>query len=169
MVEEKSEAYTRAEKRVEDKLGFYKSLAVYLGVNLVLFLINLFTSPGEWWFYWVLLFWGIGVFFHFLRVFVTGGNACGESQGTDDQGGVREGRKERPTGELGLFSEIKHESLKVVYSRTGGIAMKRKSTCLSILLASLFLFSPLPTEANQDHSDHRPVLAEFKINLGDDD
>jgi hypothetical protein len=73
MVEEKSEAYTRAEKRVEDKLGFYKSLAVYLGVNLVLFLINLFTSPGEWWFYWVLLFWGIGVFFHFLRVFVTGG------------------------------------------------------------------------------------------------
>jgi hypothetical protein len=73
MVEEKSEAYTRAEERVEAKLGFYKSLAAYLGVNLVLFLIDLFTSPGEWWFYWVLLFWGIGVFLHFLRVFVTGG------------------------------------------------------------------------------------------------
>lgn len=73
MAEEKSQAYIRAEKRAEAKLGFYKNLTVYLGVNLVLFLINLFTSPGEWWFYWVLFFWGIGVFFHFIKVFVTGG------------------------------------------------------------------------------------------------
>ena len=73
MVEEKSEAYARAEKKAEAKLGFYKSLIGYLGVNLVLFLIDLFTSPGRWWFYWVLFFWGIGVFFHFVKVFVTGG------------------------------------------------------------------------------------------------
>ena len=70
---EKSEAYIQAEKRAEAKLGFYKSLITYLGVNLVLFFIDLFTSPGKWWFYWPLLFWGIGVFFHFLKVFVTGG------------------------------------------------------------------------------------------------
>jgi hypothetical protein len=68
-----------------------------------------------------------------------------------------------------LLSEVKYESLKVAYSRKGGIAMRLTSTCLSILLASLFLFSPLPIEANQDHSDHRPVWGEFKINLGDDD
>jgi len=73
MVEEKSEAYIRAEKRAEAKLGFYKSLTTYLGVNLVLFFIDLFTSPGKWWFYWPLLGWGIGVFFHFLKIFVTGG------------------------------------------------------------------------------------------------
>jgi hypothetical protein len=73
MAEEKSQAYIEAEKRVEAKLGFYKSLTTYLVVNLVLFLIDLFTSPGKWWFYWPLLFWGIGVFFHFIRVFVTGG------------------------------------------------------------------------------------------------
>ncbi len=73
MAEEKSQAYIRAEKRVEAKLGFYKSLTAYLGVNLVLFLIDLFTSPGKWWFYWPLLFWGIGVFFHFIKVFVTRG------------------------------------------------------------------------------------------------
>ena len=73
MVEEKSEAYIRAEKRVEAKLGFYRHLAVYIGVNLLLFLINVFSSRGEWWFYWPLLGWGIGVFFHFLKVFVTGG------------------------------------------------------------------------------------------------
>jgi hypothetical protein len=73
MAEEKSEAYIRAEKRVEVKLGFYKSLTTYLGVNLFLFLIDLFTSPGKWWFYWPLFFWGIGVLFHFIKVFVTGG------------------------------------------------------------------------------------------------
>ncbi len=73
MVEEKSEAYIRAEKRAEAKLGFYRHFAVYLGVNLLLFLINLFTSPGAWWFYWPLLGWGIGVFFHFIGVFITGG------------------------------------------------------------------------------------------------
>jgi len=73
MVEEKSDAYVRAERRAEAKLGFYKSLVVYLAVNLLLFLINLLTSPGKWWFYWPLFFWGIGVFFHFLKVFVTQG------------------------------------------------------------------------------------------------
>jgi hypothetical protein len=73
MAEEKSQAYIRAEKRARAKLGFYKSLTTYLGVNLVLFLIDLFTSPGDWWFYWPLFFWGIGVFLHFIRVFVTGG------------------------------------------------------------------------------------------------
>jgi hypothetical protein len=30
----------------------------------------LFTSPGNWWFYWVLLGWGIGLFFHAMGVFV---------------------------------------------------------------------------------------------------
>jgi hypothetical protein len=73
MVEEKSEAYIRAVKRVEAKLGFYRHFAVYIGVNSLLFLINVFSSPGEWWFYWPLLGWGIGVFFHFMNVFVTGG------------------------------------------------------------------------------------------------
>jgi len=72
VVEEKSEAYIRAEKRVEAKLGFYRHFAVYIGVNLLLFLINVFSSRGEWWFYWPLLGWGIGVFFHFMNVFVTG-------------------------------------------------------------------------------------------------
>jgi hypothetical protein len=69
----KPEAYVRAEKRVEAKLRFYRSLTVYLGVNLFLFVLDVLTSPGEWWFYWVLFFWGIGVFLHFIRVFVTGG------------------------------------------------------------------------------------------------
>ena len=54
MAEEKSETYIRAEKRAEAKLGFYRHFAIYLGVNMLLFLINLFTSHGAWWFYWPL-------------------------------------------------------------------------------------------------------------------
>ena len=39
------EAYEKAKKRVEAKIGFYIHLSVYVGVNILLVLINLFTSP----------------------------------------------------------------------------------------------------------------------------
>jgi len=43
--------YERAKKRVDEIRGFYTHAIVYVCVNLVLFLINLFLSPGGWWFY----------------------------------------------------------------------------------------------------------------------
>jgi hypothetical protein len=61
--------YQRAQKRVEAIRGFYIHLGVYLLVNVCLFLINITTSPGEFWFYWVLLGWGIGVAAHAFSVF----------------------------------------------------------------------------------------------------
>jgi hypothetical protein len=64
------EAYERAKKRVEAKIGFYIHLAVYVGVNLLLLMINLTRSPQYLWFKWPLFGWGIGVFFHGLSVFV---------------------------------------------------------------------------------------------------
>jgi hypothetical protein len=64
------EKYKMAKKRVEDIKGFYAHLYSYLGVNVVLVVINLATSPRNPWFYWVTLFWGIGVFWHFMGVFV---------------------------------------------------------------------------------------------------
>jgi hypothetical protein len=67
------EAYERAKKRVEAKIGFYIHLAVYVGVNLLLIMINLTRSPQYLWFKWPLLGWGIGVFFHGLSVFVFSG------------------------------------------------------------------------------------------------
>lgn len=67
------ETYERAKKRVEAKIGFYIHLAVYVGVNLLLIIINLTSSPQTLWFKWPLFGWGIGVFFHGLSVFVFSG------------------------------------------------------------------------------------------------
>ena len=61
-----------AEKRVEEKKGFFWDLGAYLVVNGGLFLIWLLTGAGYPWFIWPLLGWGIGVVFHFLGVFAFG-------------------------------------------------------------------------------------------------
>ena len=67
---ENQEGYQKAKKRVEAKVGFYIHLAVYVGVNILLIIINLVTSTQELWFKWPLMGWGIGLFFHALGVFV---------------------------------------------------------------------------------------------------
>jgi hypothetical protein len=41
-----------------------------VGVNILLIIINLITSPQYLWFKWPLIGWSIGVFFHGLSVFV---------------------------------------------------------------------------------------------------
>ena len=63
------EKYKRAKKRVEEIRGFYEHLFSYVGVNVVLITINLVTSPSDLWFYWVTVFWGIGLFWHAMGVF----------------------------------------------------------------------------------------------------
>ena len=76
---ENQESYQKAKKRVEAKIGFFIHLAVYVGVNILLIIINLLTSTQELWFKWPLIGWGIGVFFHALGVFVfSGGSAIKE-------------------------------------------------------------------------------------------
>ena len=66
---ENKEAYQKAKKRVEVKIGFYIHLSVYVVVNILLIIINLTTSTQHLWFKWPLIGWGIGVFFHALGVF----------------------------------------------------------------------------------------------------
>ncbi len=63
--------YKQAKERVEAIKGFYAHLMIYLAVNAGLFLINL-VSGGGWWFYWPLFGWGIGLAAHALAVFVIG-------------------------------------------------------------------------------------------------
>ena len=65
-----SELYSRAEKRVDEKMDFYRHLYSFVAVNIVLIVINVLFSRGEWWFYWVTLFWGIGLVSHYLKTFV---------------------------------------------------------------------------------------------------
>jgi hypothetical protein len=66
---QKDEKFELAKKRVEDLKGFYQHLLSFVMVNVILFAINIVISPGRLWFYWVLLFWGIGLFSHGISVF----------------------------------------------------------------------------------------------------
>jgi hypothetical protein len=65
------EKYRMAKKRVEEIKGFYGHLFSYVGVNVVLLAIDLITGDGLW-FYWVSVFWGIGLFWHAMGIFVFG-------------------------------------------------------------------------------------------------
>ncbi len=71
--------YLKAKKRVKDIKGFYGHLTAYIGVNIFLTAIIVFgmmndgkgfkdaiTNFGA---YSTWLFWGIGIFFHWLGVF----------------------------------------------------------------------------------------------------
>jgi hypothetical protein len=66
---ERDEAYRRAQRAVNAKIGFCIHLAVYVIVNIVLVAINLTCSPQYLWFLWPLCGWGIGIFFHGFGVF----------------------------------------------------------------------------------------------------
>ena len=64
------ERYLEAKKRVAEIRGFYEHLGLYIGVNLVLIVINLLTSPHNLWFYWVTIFWGIFVVWNGVSVWL---------------------------------------------------------------------------------------------------
>jgi hypothetical protein len=61
--------YKEAKAEVEELKGFYWHLLAFVGVNITLFAINLVTSPGGWWFYWVTVFWGIALLWHGISVY----------------------------------------------------------------------------------------------------
>lgn len=65
---ESDERYRRAKRRVGVLKGFYIHLVTYIGVMVLLFLID-FLTGGGWWFYWPLLVWGIGIIAHTFTVF----------------------------------------------------------------------------------------------------
>ncbi|GAA4815909.1 2TM domain-containing protein [Litoribaculum gwangyangense] len=67
----REEAYLRAKEKVKKIIGFYWHLASYIIVNI--FIIILIVSNGGKLFsfgtFATPLFWGIGLFFHFMGVF----------------------------------------------------------------------------------------------------
>lgn len=63
------ERYYQAKKRVEEIKGFYGNLIAYIIFNGFFLVLNLLTSPDHLWFFWPLLGWGLGVFFHGMKVF----------------------------------------------------------------------------------------------------
>ncbi len=63
-----TEEYKNAKKAVNEKLGFYTHLAVYLIVNLFFLFLNL-KQGGFIWAIYPAVGWGIGLLFHGLGVF----------------------------------------------------------------------------------------------------
>ena len=61
--------YEKAEKRVNDKKGFYIHLGVFVIIGLFLFALNMFTSGGTLWFHYPMLSWGIGLAIHYIVIF----------------------------------------------------------------------------------------------------
>ncbi len=72
---EKSNAYKRAKKRVEEEKGFYTHLTIYIIINITIFFINSnFLDEGfrrwtQFHLYITPFFWGIGLAVHGIRVF----------------------------------------------------------------------------------------------------
>lgn len=65
--------YYKAKKRVKTIKGFFGHLISFIVINLVLYVINLVTYPNDfwfdYWFYWQLLIWGVGLVLHGIFVF----------------------------------------------------------------------------------------------------
>lgn len=60
--------YLAAKRHVAKLRAFYTSLVIYVIVNVMLFFIDLVTDGG-WWFWWVTVFWGIGLAFQAFDLF----------------------------------------------------------------------------------------------------
>jgi 2TM domain len=75
-MDQDQQSYQRAHARVQALKGFYIHATVFVLVNIGLFIINLLTGGG-WWFYWPLIGWGIGLGAHALGVFGFGGRPWG--------------------------------------------------------------------------------------------
>ena len=64
------EIRARAVKRVKEKKGFYIHFGIYAVCSLFFFLLNFLTNggQGEWWFFFPVLGWGLGVVIHYIAV-----------------------------------------------------------------------------------------------------
>lgn len=65
----KEQRYFKAQKRVKEIKGFYIHLTIYCIVMPVIIFINLKFVPHFHWFWFSLLGWGMGLFFHWLGIF----------------------------------------------------------------------------------------------------
>ena len=67
----REEAYLRAQKKVKKIIGFYWHLASYIIINIFLILM-IGRAQGNFWSFGTFstaIFWGIGLFFHFIGTF----------------------------------------------------------------------------------------------------
>jgi hypothetical protein len=65
-----NDAYQNAKQRVEAKIAFRNHVYVYIFINTLLIIINLFWSPDYFWAKWPMMGWGIALILHALKVYV---------------------------------------------------------------------------------------------------
>ncbi len=65
---DEEQAYRQARAEARAIRDFYGHLAIFVIVNIGLFIIDMLTDGGPW-FYWSLLGWGIGIAVHAVSVF----------------------------------------------------------------------------------------------------
>jgi len=76
-VDDNSQAYARAKRRVDLLKSFFIHFIVYISVILMLLFIDIADGEG-WWFFWPMLGWGIAVAIHAAVVFVAGGSIASD-------------------------------------------------------------------------------------------
>lgn len=64
-LERYKEAY-RSIAKEEERHGFIAHLIGYIFVNVLMILCDIFLTKGPLWFYFPLIFWGIGLLQHYL-------------------------------------------------------------------------------------------------------
>ena len=67
-----AEVLASARKAARSKIAFYKHAGAWVIVSAFMFLLDLFTGPG-WWFFWPVLGWGVAVAFHASSVYIGAG------------------------------------------------------------------------------------------------
>lgn len=65
----REQRFYKAQKRVEDIKEFYVHLSVYCIIIPVIVFVNLKYVPEFHWFWFSLLGWGMGLFFHWFAIF----------------------------------------------------------------------------------------------------
>ncbi len=63
------EKYRAAKAHVGEIRGFYGHLIIFVIINILLFAINIIQGVHYLWFYWVTIFWGIGLCMHAFSVY----------------------------------------------------------------------------------------------------
>lgn len=94
-VEREDDEHRRIRRRVRRVLRFYRHLATFVTINLIIFVIDLLASRDDWFVQWVALIWGIILVLHFLNVFALGGLLGPEAERRMIE---RQLRRKRPSG-----------------------------------------------------------------------
>jgi cytochrome b561 len=112
------ELYQRARQRFKDKMDFYQHCIIYAAVNGTLALAWVFSTDVDHpFFIWALVPWGIGLFVHFLMVFIFSGKTGTKKRQVEGENRVDK-KKKGFYRHLGLYL-IVNIILIIIWARTG--------------------------------------------------